>query len=372
MQLSLQNFTTLMQNMAASAQAAASQLLDLTIGSTTRAILEANASIALWIQWLIVQVLQTTRAATSSGADLDSWMADMTLVRLPAVAATGAVTFARYTPLSSASIPTGSLVRTVDGSIVFSVVADTNNPAWNSATSSYILPAGVASVTVPVAAQQPGSAGNVQAGTITMLATAIPGVDTVTNGSAFTDGIDAETDAAFRSRFQNFLSTRSRATSAAVGNAIMSLRQGLVYLIQENVDASGNPREGNFVVTVDDGTGSPPASLLTNLFQAVDAVRPLGSTFSVQPPVVTTANISLALATSGQSQAPIAAVTTAVETFVNGLSIGAPLPLTRLAQIAYDASPLITNVSSLLINGSASDLVPGLAGVIRAGTITVS
>jgi uncharacterized phage protein gp47/JayE len=372
MQLSLQNFTSLMQNMAAAAQSAASQLLDLTVGSTTRAVLEANASIALWMQWLIVQVLQMTRAATSTGTDLDSWMADMTLVRLPAVAATGEVTFARYTPLGPASIPVGALVRTADGSIVFSVVADASNSAWNAATSSYILPAGLVTVTIPVSAQQPGSAGNVQAGTITMLATAIPGVDTVVNNAAFTNGLDAETDAAFRLRFQNFLNTRSRATTAAVGNAITSLQQGLMYLIQENVDASSNSREGNFVVTVDDGSGSPPASLLSSVFQAVDAVRPLGSTFSVQPPVLTVANISMTLTTSGPSQAAIAAVTTAIGAFVNTLTVGTSLPITRLAQIAYDASPAITNVNSLLINGSATDLVSAASGVIRVGTVSVS
>ncbi len=80
MQLSLQNFSSLVQTMAASVQAASRQLLDLTVGSVLRAVLEANASIALWMQWLILQVLQMTRAATSTGADLDSWMADFALV----------------------------------------------------------------------------------------------------------------------------------------------------------------------------------------------------------------------------------------------------------------------------------------------------
>jgi Baseplate J-like protein len=114
-------------------------------------------------------------------------------------------------------------------------------------------------------------------------------------------------------------------------------------------------------------------SLLSSVFQAVDSVRPLGSVFSVQPPILTTANISMTLTTSVQSQsAAIAAVTTAVGTFINTLPIGAPLPLTRLAQIAYDASSVVTNVGSLMINGSATDLVPGASGVIRVGSMSVS
>src|SRR6185312_8519759 len=125
MQLSLRSFSTLVQSMAASVEASAAQLLDLTVGSTLRAVLEANASVALWMQWLILQVLRTTRAATCEGSDLDSWMADLTLTRLPAVAATGLVTFSRLTPTVSALIPAGSLVRTVDGSQTFAVSVDT-------------------------------------------------------------------------------------------------------------------------------------------------------------------------------------------------------------------------------------------------------
>ena len=95
MNLSLQTFATLVQNMAAAVQGAASQLLDLSVGSVLRALLEASASVALWLQWLIVLVLNMTRAATSQGPALDSWMADFSFTRLPAAAATGQITFSR-------------------------------------------------------------------------------------------------------------------------------------------------------------------------------------------------------------------------------------------------------------------------------------
>ena len=72
MQLSLRTFNTLVQNMAAAVQAAATQLLDLTVGSTLRAVIEANASIALWMQWLVlanplVYVSEGLRAAFIPG-----------------------------------------------------------------------------------------------------------------------------------------------------------------------------------------------------------------------------------------------------------------------------------------------------------------
>src|SRR5665213_1385348 len=166
MQLSLQTSTTLVQNMAAAVQSAAAQLLDLTVGSTLRAVLEANASVALWIQWLILQVLQMTRAATSVGTDLDSWMADMSLSRLPAVPAVGSVTFSRYTATASSFVPAGALVRTGDGSLTFGISVDITNSVWNAKLDGYTLGPGVSSITVPIVAQVLGSAGNVLANTI--------------------------------------------------------------------------------------------------------------------------------------------------------------------------------------------------------------
>jgi uncharacterized phage protein gp47/JayE len=374
MQLSLQNFSTLVENMAASVQGAAQQLLDLTVGSVLRAILEANASLALWLQWLIVQVLATTRLATSSGVDCDSFGADFGFVRLPAVPALGSATFARFTPSGAAFIPIGTNVSTAANAQSFTVRADPTNPSFNAAAGGYTLPAGVATLTVAVAASLAGAAGNVQPGAISVLSSAVAGVDTVTNNAALTGGQDAESDAAFRARFGNYLASLSRATELAVGAAITAIQQGLSYQISENINQAGAAQPGHFVVTVDDGSGNPRASLLAVVQQAVDAVRPVGSSFAVQPPLVTAANVSLTLATTAGAshQAAVAAVATAIEAYIAGLGIGATLNYTRLAQLAYGAAASVQNISALLLNGGTNDLAPGLFGVIRAGTVTVA
>ena len=87
MNLRLKGFAQLIQDMSATLQSSATALVDVSVGSVLRAIFEANASVVLWLQWLVLQVLQTTRASTSTGSDLDSWMADFGLSRLPAAAA---------------------------------------------------------------------------------------------------------------------------------------------------------------------------------------------------------------------------------------------------------------------------------------------
>jgi uncharacterized phage protein gp47/JayE len=374
MQLQLQNFTTLVSNAAAAVQGAATQLIDLTIGSTLRAILEANAAMALWMQWLIVQLLATTRAATSNGPDLDSWVAEFSLARLAASSAAGQVTFSRFTPTQPALIPPGATVRTTDGSQSFTVITDTTNAAWNPTQNGYMLGAGIASLTVTITANTTGSIGNVQAGAITLLATTISGIDTVTNAAPLVGGLDAESDAALRRRFSSYLASRARGTPLAIGNAILSVRQGLTYTLQENLAPDGTARMGSFIVTVDDGTGFPATALLTQVASAVEAMRPIGSLYAVQPPTLLTANVSLSIATTPTSTHTTitANVAQALTTAINALPIGAPLPWSRLTQLAYAADPNVTNVTAVLLNLGTADLVPTQSGLIKAGTVQVN
>jgi uncharacterized phage protein gp47/JayE len=372
--LLLQTFAALMQTMAASVQGAASQLIDLSVGSVLRAILEANAAVALWVQWLIVQVLGVTRAATSAGSDLDSWMADYSLTRLPATPAVGAVTLARYTTTLTAFIPVGTQVRSADGSQSFSVTADPTNAAFSATLNGYTLGAGVASLIVPLVASNLGAAGNLQPGTATVLGSAIAGVDTVINALPFAGGADAETDPAFRARFSGYIQSLSLATPLALATALQGVQQGLSYAIAENTAAGGATQPGSFLVTLDDGSGNPPASLLSAATAAVEAVRPIGSVFAVLPPTIFRAGITMTIAVANAATLPaaIAAVTAALTAALNALPIGAPLPWSRLAQIAYDASPLITNVTGVTLNGSTADLVIPGYGVIKAGTLGIA
>jgi uncharacterized phage protein gp47/JayE len=374
MTLNLQNFTTLVQNAAAAVQGASTALLDLSVGSVLRAVLEASSSVALWLQWLILQVLSMTRAATSTGSDLDSWMADYGLTRLPAIAASGNVTFSRFTPSNAALIPVGAEVSTADSTESFSVIAVTTNPAWNAAQNGYAIAAGVAAVSVPVVALTLGTVGNVQPNTITLLATAIPGIDQVTNPLAFTGGTNAETDAAFRARFVNYINSRSLATPIAIGNAIAGIQQGLTYLLQENTDPAGDTVMGFFTVTINDGSGNPPASLISTVTATIEAVRPVGSRYAVLPPTPIAAAISLdvTLSPAGSLATVASEITTAITDFVATLAIGATLPISRLAQLAYDADPSVINVTSLSINGANADLVPPATGVITTASVVVN
>lgn len=368
------DFTTLVRNQITAIQAICASLVNFTTGSILRSIVEANAAICLWLQGLILQLLATTRASTSTDTDLDSWMADFGLTRLAAVAASGPVTFSRFTPTNQAVIPVGTTVETTDGTEAFAVTADSGNPAFNIGLNAYVVAALTASVTVPVQATAPGSGGNVAANTIMLLASAIPGIDTVTNAAPFANGIDAESDSDFRSRFVNYINSLSKATLAAVGAAIQNVQQGLTYTITENVDYSGAADMGYFYVVVDDGSGAPPTPLLNSIGNAVDLVRPIGSSFGIFAPILLTANVSMTITTdTGYTHADVVAdVTAGLNAYIDTLPLGGSLRYTRLAQIAYDISPGVINVTAVLLNAGTSDLAATPKQVIKSGTIAVA
>lgn len=374
MTITTKSFTVLVRDIVTAIQGAATGLVDLTVGSVLRAVTEAHATVTLWLQGLILQLLATTRAATSNGDDLHSWMLDFGVTPLPAIAASGLVTFARFTPTAQAVVPVGATVLTSDGTQAYTVDLDTTNAAYSAALAGYALAAGVASIAVSVTAVTAGIAGNAVAGQVALINQPIPGVDTVSNPAGFTNGLDAESDTALRARFILYLASLSKATAAAVGSAIASLEQGLTYSLTENVNYAGVAQLGYFFVVVDDGTGAPPSSLLSTVYNAIDAVRATTIGFGVFAPVKITANITMTITTAtGYAHAATAAlVSAALSSYVNALTIDGDLTFSRLTKIAYDASPGVTNVTGVTLNGATADLVASKLQVIKTGTVSVA
>ncbi len=201
MPVQTQSFNTIVANAVAAVQGAAAQLIDFTIGSVLRAVVEAVSAIALWLQGIALQVAALTRFATSNGIDADSWAADFRFHRLARQQpSSGQVTLGRYTPTFQALIPVGTTVQTSDGTEIFAVIADITQTAYNAGLNAYVIPATTTTCTATVQATTPGTASNVAAGLINTLSPPIANVDYVTNASAFTNGAAAETDAAFRAR----------------------------------------------------------------------------------------------------------------------------------------------------------------------------
>ncbi len=372
--LNTKNFSTLVQNQAAAIQGRASALVDFSVGSILRAVVEANAGVALWLQGLGVYILSITRAATSTGIDLDTWVNDYGLTRLGAQSSLGTVTFARFSPGAQAVIPIGAIVKTADGTQSFQVVIDTANTSYNAGLAGYVLPAGASSIDVPVQAVTPGSVGNVLAQTVALIASSIPFVDTVTNAAAFAGGGDAESDAALRLRFTQFIASLSKATPLAIKYAVASLRLGIDCAIVENYDYSGAWRPGYFYVVVDDGSGAPPSSLLSLAHDAIENTRAATVLFDVFAPILMLVNpiMTISVAQGYDANVVKGAVGTALRGYINALKLGDGLPYSKLSQLAYEASPGVTNVVGVTLNGGTSDIVGNAKNLLRPGIMAVN
>ncbi|HEX7854429.1 MAG TPA: baseplate J/gp47 family protein [Sphingobium sp.] len=375
MSLNTKSFDALVEEQATAIEGKSSRaLIDFSIGSVLRAIVEAIAAVVMWLQGLILQLLAATRAATATGTDLDSWVADYGLTRLPAVAATGQVTFSRFTATAQAIVPVGSLVQTQDGSQRFVVTEDDSYTGWNTALGGYVMAPGTASIIAPVSALNPGTAGNAVEGAVNTLGQAIIGIDTVTNAAAFVTGEDAESDTALRSRFQLYIASLSKATKAAVSYAISSVQQGLSWIIVENQSYAGATDMGYFYAVADDGSGATGTPLLNAVATAIDLVRPITSRFGVFAATVVNANVAMSITTAaGYDHTSVAStVKAAIIAYINALPLGGSLDWSRLFQIAYDASPGVSNVSAVTLNGGTSDLAISAKQTAKAGTVTIA
>lgn len=375
MSLNTLDFTTLVRDQVAAAQASSSSLLDFSVGSVLLALIEANASaIGLWLQGLAIYDLALTRASTSSGADLDTWMADFGLTRLPATAASGQVTFGRYTATTQGVVPIGAQVETTNGIVDYTVTLDEENANYNSALGGYMLTINTFEIDVPIEANVVGAIGNAAIGQINVITTPIPYVDYVNNSSALENGTNQETDAAFRLRFVNYLASLSKATYGAIGYAVGTVQGVIDYSITENEEYNGTTRYGYFYVVADDGTGNPPPDLISNVNNAVDAVRGLTIQFGVFSPVVVPADVTMTVTVASNYDAATvkSQVLAALTSYINLLRLGNTLYYTKLFDIAYDASPGVVNVSATTLNGGTSNLSASAKQVIKSDTIVVN
>lgn len=385
--LNTKTFIQIVQTQVAAIQARSAGLLDFAVGAILRAITEAVAGVVLWLQGLILAVLAMTRLSTSEGADADSFVADFggpivtggqaTFARLPSAASVGEVTFFRFTTTGSAQVAVGSTVETTDGSQRFMVVADVLNSAYDPAFLAYVMGPGVGDVTVPVVAVAAGAAGNVLAGAVTVITSAIPGVDTVSNAEPFVGGQNAESTADMRVRWRAYILSLREATPAAVLYHASTVQAGLKLLLVENLTRAGATRRGFFYVMVDDGTGTPPASLIQAVAANVDIHRAAGVEFAVYAPDVVVANIVAGVNLRGglsvaEEVQALTDVDKALTDFVSALPLGGDIVYSQLYQVAYNASPDVIKVASLTLNGGTADLVVALDKIIKPGTVTVN
>lgn len=257
---------------------------------------------------------------TAEGTCLDMHAQLRGLERREATAAEGVL---RFTVDAAADqdreIPSGTVCMTA-GLVRFETVEDG------------VLQAGTTQADVRARALEPGSAGNVAAGTILTMAVAPVGVSRCTNPEAFSGGTDREDDETLRARV---LATYRRMPNGA--NAAFYQQGALSF--EEVAAATVIPRPrgvGTVDVVVATASGAPSAELLEELTAYFEERREIAVEVQVRAPAMKEITVSVQVAAANKEAEQVyAAVESALRTWFDGHRLGENVLRAKLGEIIY-------------------------------------
>lgn len=196
---------------------------------------------------------------TAVGEDLDERAAEIQpaiISRIQASKSSGTVVFSRNAASGlTVTIPIGTKIKTSDGVLFKTTSTGTITPTSAEQISGHGV--GRDSNLVSVVAEVAGASGNVAAGTIIKFSSKPAGVDEVVNQSAFSNGLDKETDDSFRQRLKDYIASLARSTPQALESGVIGQQDpdsGATILFAKIVEDIVNL--GNVTLYIDDGTGA--------------------------------------------------------------------------------------------------------------------
>ena len=285
-------------------------------------------------EWLVRQCFPQT----AQGEYLDRHGQMRGVKRKPAAHAVGAVEFTASEPAKTAiPIPAGTVCMTA-GLVRFETQGDCQ------------IGVGSTRMTAEVRAVEPGSSGNVPAGTVTLMAVAPAGVASCTNAAPFHGGADREGDEAMRARV---LDTFHRLPNGA--NAAYYEQEALSF--EEVAGAAVIPRPrgvGTVDVVVAGRGGMPSAELLERLTAHFRERREIAVEVGVRAPraVKLTLNVQVTPRLGWDGQQVCQRVEERLRGFFTGDLLGRPVLLAQLGDLIYRCD----GVENYVIQAPAADL----------------
>lgn len=359
----------------------ASPLTDVNIGSATRSLLEAVALVLAELHYLGEQLLSRFFVVTATGQWLDMRASELGLTRVQASPTLRllTITHGATAPLSTpaVTIPVGQQFQTLPGAAV---------QVTYQVTQQTILPAGSATVDVPVVSTTTGAATALPDATVLrQQGTALAYIDSVVTGAVTTAGTDRESDDSLRARVLDRLRNPQGPGSAA-------------DLIHWALDAPDGHVAVASVVRLPRGDGSADVLILGagNSIPTGDEIAAvqayindrvaIAADILVRAPTTRSVDVNVTVtAGSGFDAATVRAnVATAIATYLNGLAIEQDALIGGVANAVWDTSGVGGpnnsdggNYSGLVMRVSpaafaASDIAIGAGDKAIAGVITVS
>lgn len=249
----------------ASLQANGSKITDFSTGSGTRSLAEAFATVVSLNSQTADQLQLDSYLDTATGDALDALGSNWQVPRNPAVQAAGTVSITRQSTSGTLVIPAGwgqlSTSPSVPGQLGVAVV--TTEDANFADT--------VATVTVNAQAVIGGIAGNLTAGILLTPLSPITGISSQTGyeiAANFTNGVDQETDGAYRARIP--IAVQGRALGKEV--SFLAAALSVPGVLSANVLLPGDTRGDSTTVPVNtvEVYYQGSAGLLSGVRSAVD------------------------------------------------------------------------------------------------------
>ncbi|KAF6569108.1 baseplate J/gp47 family protein [Paenibacillus sp. EKM206P] len=192
---------SIVQDMVDWSRGVSSKITDFVVGSRARTMLEA---VGKELEEYYDKTWRAMRNAIGQGI-----YSAFGFSKLPALYATGTVTFSRVTPAdTNYLVPVGTLLKTQ--------ATASKAPISYRTTSDAVIAVGTTRVDVPVICLTPGLDGNTEAQTITDFVSKPTGIDTVFNSAAFSNGKEEETQDEQKNRFRKFIASLSRGTLQSI------------------------------------------------------------------------------------------------------------------------------------------------------------
>jgi uncharacterized phage protein gp47/JayE len=312
--------------------------------------------------------------AFSWGIYLDEHGVTVNLPRTPASAASGVVSFLGD---PDTNIPAGTQVSTVQ--------IDANTPPQiYSVIDGGTIPSG-GTLDLNVLATVMGSAGNVPAGTVTVLASPVSGgvIASVTNNAPMSAGADVEDDESYRERI-----LRAYAGSHGAGTVNDYEQWALDYpgigfvTVRPLWAGPGTVK----VIITDDANNPVNVTVTAGLQNVLDPVpaegrglAPIGATVTVTTPSLVAVNVAatiipepgFSLSGAGGTIAVGTDVFTTIDDYVSGLPPSDDVILTSVIAAIMSVNGVL-DTTGVTLNGVAANFTIGDDEVASSGVITLT
>ncbi len=373
MAFQIKDFTSVSAGMLNWMRSVTRKVTDFNPGSVVRTMLEASAAEVeeLYLQYFIgLKEAIPTSVYNTFG--------------FPPLAANSASGLARFSAAAPAPaavpIPAGTLVSAGNGTKLYATQA--------LAT----LAMGATTIDVLVAAVLPGSAGNITAASINLLASPLPGIVAVTNQAPFINGRDAEVDDDRKTRFQSYIASLARGTITAVifgaktsrlvdVNGVTTEFVAYAGLVEPWLTSNAQP-VGLVNVFIHNGSGGTTAGLVAEAQRVIDGYNdstgmPVPGWKAAGVRVVVAAATDQAVAVTGvltvlpgfASAGVIAAAGTAVRAYISGRTIGESVLRSELIAIIQRDVPGVFNVT---LTVPAADVTIAVSAKAVPGVVTLT